>query len=126
MLSFSNFGSAKYADSEKVARATELVKQKDPHLVIDGEMQADTALMPEFIEKYFPFSKLKEPANVFIFPDLNSGNIAYKLLQRIGGLTAVGPILMGLSKPVHVLHRTSDVNQIVDMASVAVVDAQAR
>ncbi len=124
MLSFSNFGSARYPESEKVARATEIVMQKAPDLIVEGEMQADTALMPEYIKRYFPFSHLKEPANVFIFPELNSGNIAYKLLQRIGGLTAVGPILMGLSKPVHVLHRTLDVNQIVDMAAIAVVDSQ--
>ncbi|MBD3168835.1 MAG: phosphotransacetylase [candidate division Zixibacteria bacterium] len=124
MLSFSNFGSAQYPESRKVARATKLVKEKAPDLIVDGEMQADTALMPELIDKYYPFSDLKGPANVFIFPDLNSGNIAYKLLERIGGLVAVGPILMGLSKPVHVLHRALDVNQIVDMAAIAVVDAQ--
>jgi len=124
MLSFSNFGSVRHKDAEKVARATEIVKSKAPDLMIDGEMQADTALMPEFIEKYYPFSKLKSQANVFICPDLTSGNIAYKLLQRVAGLTAVGPILMGLSKPVHVLHRTLDVNQIVDMAAIAAVDAQ--
>ena len=124
MLSFSNFGSARYEESKKVAEAVNIVREKRPDLIVEGEMQADTALMPELIEKYFPFSNLKEAANVFIFPDLNSGNIAYKLVQRMGGLTAVGPILMGLSKPVHVLHRTLDVNQIVDMAAIAVVDAQ--
>jgi malate dehydrogenase (oxaloacetate-decarboxylating)(NADP+) len=124
MLSFSNFGSARYEESKKVAEAVRIVREKRPDLIVEGEMQADTALMPELIEKYFPFSTLKEAANVFIFPDLNSGNIAYKLVQRMGGLTAVGPILMGLSKPVHVLHRTLDVNQIVDMAAIAVVDAQ--
>jgi malate dehydrogenase (oxaloacetate-decarboxylating)(NADP+) len=124
MLSFSNFGSARYAESDKVARATEILHKKAPDLMVDGEMQADTALMPELIEKYYPFSKLKRRANVLICPDLNSGNIAYKILQRIGGLTAIGPILMGLSKPVHVLHRALDVNQIVDMASIAAVDAQ--
>ena len=124
MLSFSNFGSARYSESEKVARATEIVKSKAPDLIIEGEMQADIALMPDLMEKYYPFSKLKQEANVFICPDLNSGNIAYKLLQRMGGLTAVGPILLGLSKPVHVLHRTHDVNQIVDMAAIAAVDAQ--
>jgi malate dehydrogenase (oxaloacetate-decarboxylating)(NADP+) len=124
MLSFSNFGSARYPESEKVAQAVAILRQKAPDLLVEGEMQADTALMPEFIEKYYPFSHLKEEANIFIFPDLNSGNIAYKLLQRMGGLIAVGPILMGLSRPVHVLHRTLDVNQIVDMASIAVVDAQ--
>ncbi|MEW6015418.1 MAG: NADP-dependent malic enzyme [Candidatus Zixiibacteriota bacterium] len=124
MLSFSNFGSARYPESEKVAKATALVKTKRPDLIVDGEMQADTALMPDLIEKYFPFSKLQTEANVFVFPDLNSGNIAYKLLQCLGGLIPVGPILMGLSKAVHVLHRTLDVNQIVDMAAIAVVDAQ--
>jgi malate dehydrogenase (oxaloacetate-decarboxylating)(NADP+) len=124
MLSFSNFGSASYKESKKVAKATEIVKNKAPHIIIDGEMQADTALMPKLMKKYYPFSNLDGEANVFIFPDLNSGNIAYKLLQKLGGLFAVGPILMGLSKPVHVLHTALDVSQIVDMASIAVVDAQ--
>ncbi len=124
MLSFSNFGSAPYPESIKVAKATEIVKHRAPELVVDGEMQADTAVMPEYMERHFPFAKLKEPANIFIFPNLDSANIAYKLAQRIGGLTAVGPILMGLSKSVHVLHRTLEVNEIVDMASFAVVDAQ--
>lgn len=124
MLSFSNFGSARYPESEKVARATAIVKQKAPDLVVEGEMQADTALLPEYMAKHFPFSQLKEEANVLIFPDLNSGNIAYKLAKILGGMTAVGPILMGLAKPVHVLHRTLDVAEIVDMAAIAVVDAQ--
>ncbi|HQL23172.1 MAG TPA: NADP-dependent malic enzyme, partial [candidate division Zixibacteria bacterium] len=125
MLSFSNFGSARYPESEKVARATTLLKKMAPDLVVEGELQADAAVMPEMLRKLFPFSKLQEPANVFIFPELNSANIAYKLLQRVGGLDAIGPILMGLSKPVHILHRTLDVNEIVDMAAIAVVDAQA-
>jgi malate dehydrogenase (oxaloacetate-decarboxylating)(NADP+) len=124
MLSFSNFGSAPYPESEKVARATQIVHQRAPELMVDGEIQADAAVMPDFVERYFPFSTLKEEANVFIFPDLDAANIAYKLLQRIGGLMAVGPILMGLSRPVHVLHRTLEVNEIVDMAAIAVVDAQ--
>ncbi len=125
MLSFSNFGSARYSESEKVAKATRIVKQLAPDLIVEGEMQADTALTPEYIKRYFPFSELKEEANVFIFPDLNSGNICYKMAKRLGGMTAVGPILMGLSKPVHVLHPSLDVNEIVDMTAVAVVDAQA-
>ncbi|MBK7140709.1 MAG: phosphate acetyltransferase [bacterium] len=124
MLSFSNFGSAPYPESEKVAKATQIVHQRAPELMVDGEIQADAAVMPDFVERYFPFSTLKEAANVFIFPDLGSANIAYKLLHRIGGMMAVGPILMGLSKPVHVLHRTLEVNEIVDMAAIAVVDAQ--
>ncbi|MBN1213416.1 MAG: phosphate acetyltransferase, partial [candidate division Zixibacteria bacterium] len=124
MLSFSNFGSARYPESKKVAEATAIVKRLKPDLVVEGEMQADTALMPEYMAKHFPFSQLKEEANVLIFPDLNSGNIAYKLAKRMGGMTAIGPILMGLSKPVHVLHRTLDVNEIVDMVAIAIVDAQ--
>jgi malate dehydrogenase (oxaloacetate-decarboxylating)(NADP+) len=123
MLSFSNFGSARYPESIKVARAVELVKQQMPDLIIEGEMQADTALMPEFMKEHFPFSSLRESANVLIFPDLNAGNIAYKLAQRMGGWEAFGPILLGLAKPVHILHRTLDVNQIIEMAAVAVVDA---
>ncbi|RME22132.1 MAG: NADP-dependent malic enzyme, partial [Candidatus Zixiibacteriota bacterium] len=125
-LSFSNFGSVRLPESTKVAQATAIVKQKAPDLIVDGEMQADTALMPEFMKRHYPFSKLQDRANVFIFPDLNSGNIAYKLIQRLGEFRAVGPILMGLAKPVHVLHRTLTVNEIVDMASIAVVDAQTR
>ncbi|SYZ74301.1 putative fused malic enzyme oxidoreductase; putative phosphotransacetylase [Candidatus Zixiibacteriota bacterium] len=124
MLSFSNFGSARYPESDKVAAATAIVRKKAPELIVDGEMQADTALLPELMKRHFPFSKLDGEANVFIFPDLNSGNIAYKLLEQMGGLMAVGPILMGLARPVHVLHRTLDVNQIIDMVSIAVTHAQ--
>jgi malate dehydrogenase (oxaloacetate-decarboxylating)(NADP+) len=126
MLSFSNFGSYIYPESRKVAKAVAIVKEQAPNLIVDGEMQADIALMPEQLNKYYPFSKLRETANIFIFPDLNSGNVAYKLLRRMGNMRAVGPILMGLSKPVHVLNRTVEVNEIVDMAAIAVVDAQSR
>jgi len=90
MLSFSNFGSARTPESIKVAQATDLVKHKAPDLIVEGEMRLDTALMPEFMERHFPFSCLKEAANVFVFPDLNSGNIAYTLALRLGGLTAIG------------------------------------
>ena len=123
MLSFSNFGSARYPESTKVAKATAILREKYPDIIVEGEMQADVALMPEYMEKHFPFSKLKEKANVFVFPDLNSGNIAYKLAKRMGDLEAIGPILNGLSKPVHVLHRTLSVSEIVDMTAIAVVDA---
>jgi malate dehydrogenase (oxaloacetate-decarboxylating)(NADP+) len=126
MLSFSNFGSAPSPESEKVAKATRILQEIAPDLLVDGEMQLDTALMPSYVKQHFPFSHLKGEANVFIFPDLNAGNIAYKLALRLGDMTAIGPILMGLSKPVHVLHRTLDVNEIVDMAAIAVVDAQTR
>jgi malate dehydrogenase (oxaloacetate-decarboxylating)(NADP+) len=102
----------------------ELVKKRAPDLVVDGEMQADTAVTPDIIARDYPFSTLKDGANVLIFPNLEAGNIAYKLLARLGGAEAVGPILMGLSKPVHVLQRGAEVNEIVNVAAIAVVDAQ--
>ena len=126
MLSFSNFGSVRHPDAEKMARAVQLLRQRDPSLVVDGEMQADTAFDPETIERDYPFSTLKEQANVLIFPNLAAGNIAYKLLNHLGGATAIGPILVGMSRPVHVLERGADVQDIVNMAAVAVVDAQER
>jgi malate dehydrogenase (oxaloacetate-decarboxylating)(NADP+) len=125
MLSFSNFGSVRHPLSDKVRRAVQIVKEREPELIIDGEMQADTAVVQELLD-HFKFSKLNNTANVLIFPDLNSGNIAYKLLARLGGAEAIGPILMGMQKPVHVLQRGDDVNDIVNMAAIAVVDAQGR
>jgi len=124
MLSFSNFGSTKHPLAEKMRRAVELVRQRAPGLMADGEMQADTAVVPEILESTYPFSTLKGGANVLIFPNLEAGNVAYKLLARIGAAEAVGPILMGLSKPVHVLQRGPEVNDIVNMVAIAVVDAQ--
>ncbi|MBD1399162.1 NADP-dependent malic enzyme [Pelovirga terrestris] len=124
MLSFSNFGSSTEPQALKVKKATALVKQLDPDLIVDGEVQANVALDPELTEKQYPFSMLKGDANVFIFPDLQSGNISYKLLNKLGGAEAIGPILMGMKKPVHVLQRGDDVADIVNMAAVAVVDAQ--
>ncbi len=124
MLSFSNFGSAQHPLTSKVARATKLVKERAPGLTVDGELQANVALDPELVEKQYSFSQLKGNANVFIFPDLQSGNIAYKLLHKLGGAEQIGPILMGTKKPVHVLQRGDDVADIVNMAAVAVVDAQ--
>jgi malate dehydrogenase (oxaloacetate-decarboxylating)(NADP+) len=126
LLSFSNFGSTRHPLADKVARAVTLVRERAPGLMVDGEMQADTAVVPEIIEQDYPFSTLKGGANVLIFPNLESGNVAYKLLARIGGAEAIGPILMGLSKPVHVLQRGAEVNDIVNMAAIAVVDAQER
>jgi len=126
LLSFSNFGSTRHPLADKVARAVTLVRERAPGLMVDGEMQADTAVVPEIIEQDYPFSALKGGANVLIFPNLESGNVAYKLLARIGGAEAIGPILMGLSKPVHVLQRGAEVNDIVNMAAIAVVDAQER
>jgi malate dehydrogenase (oxaloacetate-decarboxylating)(NADP+) len=92
--------------------------------MVDGEMMADTALAPEIVEEEYPFSQLKGGATVLIFPDLGSANIAYKMMMRIGGAESLGPILMGLSKSVHVLQRGATVEEIVNMAALAVVDAQ--
>jgi malate dehydrogenase (oxaloacetate-decarboxylating)(NADP+) len=124
MLSFSNFGSTRHPLSEKVRRATELVKQRDPLLMIDGEMMADTAVAPEILEREYGFSSLRGAANVLIFPDLQSANIAYKLLIRVGGAEAIGPLLLGMSKPVYVLSRGTDVEDIVNIATIAVLEAQ--
>ncbi|MBE0597942.1 MAG: NADP-dependent malic enzyme [Desulfuromonadales bacterium] len=124
MLSFSNFGSAEHPLTLKVRRATSLVKEWAPDLVVDGEVQANVAFDPELTARQFPFSDLKGNANVLIFPDLQSGNICYKLLNKLGGAETVGPILMGMKKPVHVLQRGDDVSDIINMAAVAVVDAQ--
>ena len=124
MLSFSNFGSVKHPFAKKVRRATELVKQRCPGLEIDGEMQVDAAVMPELMQEFFPFSTLKQTANVLVFPELQSANLGYKLLQRLGGAETVGPILMGMRKPVHLLQHGCDVRDIVNMAAIASVDAQ--
>ncbi|MEP6690665.1 MAG: NADP-dependent malic enzyme [Gemmatimonadaceae bacterium] len=126
MLSFSNFGSVRHPEADKVARAVELVRQRDPSIVIDGEMQADTAMDERKLSSMYPFSRLTERANVLIFPNLSAGNIAYKLLRDLGGATAIGPILVGMNRPVHVLEEGVDVEEIVNMAAVAVVDAQER
>ncbi len=123
MLSFSNFGSVNHPQSKKVRQAVEIVKQRAPELIVEGEMQADTAVVPSLLEG-FTFSKLKTNPNILIFPDLNSGNICYKLLRHLGGGEAIGPILMGMNKPVHVLQRGDSVDDIVKMAAIAVVDVQ--
>ena len=124
MLSFSNFGSTKHPLAEKIRRATDLVKNKHPEIMVDGEMMADTAVVPEIIQEEYPFSTLRGGANVLIFPDLGAANIAYKLMLRIGGAEALGPILVGLSKPVHVLQRGATVEEIVNIAAIAVAHAQ--
>jgi len=125
LLSFSNFGSVKNAESLKVRKAVELIKEQDPGLMVDGEFHADVAVSSELLEKHFPFSSLKSEANVLIFPNLTSGNIAYKLLSKLGGAKAIGPILMGLNKPVHLLqYAASTVEEIVNMTAITVLDAQ--
>ncbi len=120
MLSFSNFGSTRHALAEKMRKAAELVKHADPKIMVDGEMMADTAVVPEILQEDYPFSTLRGGANVLIFPDLGAANIAYKLMLRIGGSEALGPILVGMSKPVHVLQRGATVEEIVNMAAIAV------
>ena len=124
MLSFSNFGSTPHPLTEKVQRAVKLVQHADPTLMVDGEMMADTAVVPGIVEETYPFSKLRGGANVLVFPDLTSANTCYKLLSWIGGAEKIGPILMGMSKPVHVLQRGCEVEEIVNIAAIAVVDAQ--
>ncbi len=124
MLSFSNFGSTRHPLAAKVAQAVKIIHERAPGLIADGEMQADTALDPAIIEGTYPFSSLRSGANVLIFPNLESGNVAYKLLAKLGGAETIGPILMGLSRSVHVLHRGAEVAEVVNMAAVAVVDAQ--
>ncbi len=124
MLSFSNFGSAPYPQSQKVAQAVQIVKSKRPDLIIDGEMQADTAVVPEKLETEFPFSNLKGGANLLIFPNLDSGNIAYKLLQRLTDAIVIGPILVGMKKPVHVIQKGDTERDIINMSAIAVVEAE--
>lgn len=124
LLSYSNFGSANGGSPEKMQAALKIIRDRKPDLIVDGEMQADTAVVPEIIDETFPFSTLKGGANVLIFPDLNSGNIAYKLLSRIGGAHPIGPVLNGLCKSVHVLQRGADIHEILNMIAIAVVDAQ--
>lgn len=122
-LSFSNFGSSRHPASEKVKQAVDIVRSRDVNLVADGEMQADTAVVPERMEHTYPFSRLRGGANVLVFPNLDSGNIAYKLLATIGGAQVIGPVLMGPSKPVHVLQRDASVSDIVNLAALAAVEA---
>jgi malate dehydrogenase (oxaloacetate-decarboxylating)(NADP+) len=124
LLSFSNFGSSRHESSDRVRHAVEIIHRRRPELLVDGEMQADTAVIPERMEETYPFSPLRGGANILIFPSLNSGNIVYKLLASLGGAQLVGPILMGLAKPVHVLQRDSSVSDVVNLAALAAVQAQ--
>ena len=122
MLSFSNFGSVDHPEANKMAEAARILHEEMPDLIVDGEMQADTAVNEEMLSHY-PFSKLKEPANVLIFPSMQAGNISYKLLRDLGGGTAIGPILLGLPVQAHVLQTGASVDDIVNMAAIASVRA---
>ena len=125
MLSFSNFGSTPHPLQKKVQEAVELVRARRPDIAVDGEMQADVAVVPELIESRFPFSRVKD-ANVLVFPNLSAANVAYKLLARLGSAETIGPILLGTGAPIHVLQAGDDVADIVAMTAVAVMDAQSR
>ena len=126
MVSFSNFGSSKEPQARKVKDAVKILHDKFPGLIVDGEMQANFAFNTQLLKDNFPFSELaNEGANTLIFPNLESGNIAYKLLQEMGAAEAIGPILLGMKKPVHILQLGSSVREIVNMVTIAVVDAQA-
>jgi malate dehydrogenase (oxaloacetate-decarboxylating)(NADP+) len=124
MVSFSNFGSTNHPDAKVVEEAVKLSRIKKPDLVIDGEMQVDTALSEEIMKRLYPFSRLGGAANVLIFPNLDAGNAAFKLLERAGGAKAVGPLLMGLSKPFNVLQRSSDMENAVNVIAITVAQAQ--
>ena len=127
MLSYSNFGSNDGIVPQKVRQAVQILHEKHKDIIVDGEMQANFAMNPDLLKDNYPFSSLVgAPANVLIFPNLESGNIAYKLLQELGGAEAVGPILLGLNKPVHILQLGSSVREIVNMVTIAVVDAQTK
>ncbi len=124
MISYSNFGYSDHPLARKVRRATEIVKRRVPDLMVDGEMQAQAAVMAELREEVFPFSSLKGQANVLVFPDLQSANAAYQLSYRLTGGEAIGPILMGMRHPVHLLQHGAEVKDVVNMTAIAVVDAQ--
>src|SRR6202022_412565 len=125
MLSYSNFGTSDSPEARLVAEARKIVKERNPSLIVDGEMQASVALNNELLKENYPFSELvDQEVNTLIFPNLAAGNVAYNLLKEVGGADAIGPILLGLKKPVHVLQLGSSVRSIYNMALVAVVDAQ--
>jgi malate dehydrogenase (oxaloacetate-decarboxylating)(NADP+) len=126
MLSFSNFGNVRHPEANRVTTAMNIVRHKRPDLIIDGEMQADTAVVDEILNERFPFNRLGKPANVLIFPDLTSGNVSYKLLDRLGGAKAIGPLLMGLSRPFNVVQRNSDMENVVTIIAITVAQAQNR
>ena len=125
MLSYSNFGSADGEVPKKVSKAVSILHKNYPGLIVDGDIQANFAANNSLLQEQFPFSTLADKnANIFIFPNLAAGNIAYKLMQELGGAEAIGPVLMGLRKPVHVLQLGSSVREIVNMVTISVVDAQ--
>jgi len=126
LLSYSNFGSSMNPSVSKITRALKIIKDKEPNSIVDGEIQADFALNKEKRKQIFPFSDLNANANTLIFPNLESGNIAYKLMQEFDDVEAIGPILIGMKKPVHILQLGCSVREIVNMVTIAVIDAQTK
>jgi malate dehydrogenase (oxaloacetate-decarboxylating)(NADP+) len=125
LLSFANFGSTPHPLASKVRRAVELIRSRNPDFAVDGEMQADTAVVSDIVDNRYPFSQVKD-ANVLVFPSLEAANVAYKLLARLGGAIAIGPILLGMGAPIHVLQTGDEVTDIVNIAALAVMDAMSR
>jgi malate dehydrogenase (oxaloacetate-decarboxylating)(NADP+) len=127
MVSYSNFGSAEGDDAAKVSKAVSILHEKHPHLIVDGDIQANFALNAEMRKEIFPFSKLSDArVNTLIFPNLSAGNSSYKLLQEISGMEVIGPILLGMKRSYHILQMGCSVREIVNMVRVAVIDAQAK
>jgi malate dehydrogenase (oxaloacetate-decarboxylating)(NADP+) len=126
MITFSNFGSAIHDESLRVAAAVDMVRSMDPDLEIDGEMQADTAVNAAKLRSIYPFTRLTGPANVLVFSRLSAANASYKLLDALGGADVIGPALLGMAKSVHILQRSSSLQDVLNLATVASVDWQAR
>lgn len=124
MISFSNFGNTRHPESKLVEKAVKIVQKQRPDLIIDGEMQADTAVSKEILTERFPFNHLGKPANILIFPNLASGNAAYKLLEHLGGTKAIGPLLMGISKPFNAIQRNTEMGNVVNVIAITVAQAQ--
>jgi malate dehydrogenase (oxaloacetate-decarboxylating)(NADP+) len=125
LLSYSNFGSSPTPEAQMMAKAREILKSRDPNLIVDGEIQGILAFNNDILKENYPFSELvDQDVNTLIFPNLSSGNIAYNLLREIGSADAIGPVLLGMDKPVHVLQLGSSVRNIVNMTLIAVLDAQ--
>ena len=127
LLSYSNFGSSEEADAIKMREATKMLHEQHPDIIVDGEIQANFALNKELRNEIFPFSELgRKNTNTLIFPNLSSGNIAYKLMQEMGKIESIGPILLGMQNPIHILQLGSSVREIVNMVTIAVSDAQTK
>jgi malate dehydrogenase (oxaloacetate-decarboxylating)(NADP+) len=127
MLSYSNFGSVDGGNPEVVRKAVEILHKNHPEIIVDGDVQANFAINPKLLNEQFPFSKLGDKgANTLVFPNLSSGNISYKLLQEMGELEVIGPVLLGMNKSVHIMQLGASVREIVNMTSLAVVDAQVK